>query len=84
MDTVGGDHCTTDGMVSDVVYLGAETRFVVAIDGATTLVVTEQNLTDSLTALAHRGRQVRLAWDKRHTLRLAGDETGTDTRRAAS
>ena len=63
--------CSAAGLVVDVAYLGSETRYVVALDAGGELVVMQQNLTTSSTdALAARGRTVRLAWAKEHTLLL--------------
>ena len=62
--------------MTDVVYLGADTRYVVALEAGATLVVTQQNLlTSSMEALALRGIRVRLAWKRQHCLRVEGDET---------
>ncbi len=52
------------GVVREVVYVGAVTRFVVELDGGGTLTVLKQNLERSSTqTLEEQGRQVRLAWD---------------------
>ncbi len=59
------------GRIRDVVYLGSETRYIVALDAGGELVVTRQNLeTSSMEALAARGRQVRLSWNREHVLAL--------------
>jgi putative spermidine/putrescine transport system ATP-binding protein len=56
------------GVVRDVVYLGMVTRYVVALDEGTVLVVVRQNLeTSSTEALQARGRRVRLEWRPEHT-----------------
>ena len=69
--TVRPGECTATGLVVDVVYLGSETRYVVALDAGGELVVMQQNLTTSSTdALAARGRTVRLAWGEEHSLLL--------------
>jgi hypothetical protein len=53
------------------VYLGSETRYVVALDLGGSLVVTEQNLvTSSMEALAAQGRAVRLIWKRQHFRRV--------------
>jgi putative spermidine/putrescine transport system ATP-binding protein len=58
------DECTATGHVQEVVYLGAITRYVVALDAGGTLVVMQQNLTtSSMEALQVRGKAVRLVWD---------------------
>jgi putative spermidine/putrescine transport system ATP-binding protein len=62
---VADGSCTARGRIHDVVYLGSHTRFLVEIDGGTTLTVIEQNL-DAVPVDAHaaRGRQVLLAWPR--------------------
>jgi putative spermidine/putrescine transport system ATP-binding protein len=68
----GPGRCSASGVVSDVAYLGSQTRFVVRLDAGGELVVTQQNLaTSSMQALAARGRPVRLVWDRQHNLQLS-------------
>jgi putative spermidine/putrescine transport system ATP-binding protein len=51
------------GVVREVVYLGAVTRYVVELDGGETLTAVRQNLETSATeALSERGRRLQLAW----------------------
>jgi putative spermidine/putrescine transport system ATP-binding protein len=50
------------GVVREVVYLGAVTRYVVDLEAAGELVVVRQNLDSAERALEARGRRVRLAW----------------------
>ena len=69
---VAGDETGATGVVQDVVYVGPDTRFVVALDAGTTLVVTQQNLaTSSTEALALEGKPVRLVWKRHHELAIA-------------
>ena len=69
---VGGDETGATGVVQDVVYVGPDTRYVVALDAGTTLVVTQQNLaTSSTEALALEGKPVRLVWKRQHELAIA-------------
>jgi putative spermidine/putrescine transport system ATP-binding protein len=57
---------TVTGHVREVVYLGASTRYIVALDPGGELVVTQQNLaTSSMEALHVQGKAVRLVWDAR-------------------
>ena len=57
-----GEHSVV-GLIRDVVYLGAETRYVVDVGGAGTILVVRQNLaTSSSEARARIGSDVRLAW----------------------
>jgi putative spermidine/putrescine transport system ATP-binding protein len=59
--------CSVNGTVREVVYLGVNTRYIVSLDGGGELVVVQQNqATSSMQALAARGRQVRLMWDREH------------------
>jgi putative spermidine/putrescine transport system ATP-binding protein len=71
---VAADQYSTTGTVRDVVYLGAQMRLLVSVDGGAELVVSEQSLTSAAEAVAQRGREVRLVWQKQHTLAL-GNET---------
>jgi putative spermidine/putrescine transport system ATP-binding protein len=60
------------GVIATVVYLGAETRYIITLDGGGALVVSEQNLLGtSADAYAAKGKQVHLAWRSEHVLELA-------------
>jgi putative spermidine/putrescine transport system ATP-binding protein len=73
---VAGDETGATGVVQDVVYVGPDTRYVVALDAGTTLVVTRQNLeTSSTEALALEGKPVRLVWKRQHELAIADGTT---------
>jgi putative spermidine/putrescine transport system ATP-binding protein len=66
------DEIVAPGTIREVVYLGPDTRYIVALDAGTELVVTQQNLaTTSTEALALQGKAVRLMWKRRHCLQLA-------------
>jgi putative spermidine/putrescine transport system ATP-binding protein len=55
------------GLISDVAYLGAVTRFVVDLDEGGELQVVRQNLDQtSQEALEQRGRRVRVGWQTDH------------------
>jgi putative spermidine/putrescine transport system ATP-binding protein len=57
--------CSATGHVSEVVYLGAVTRYFVELDAGGQLVVMQQNLaTSSMQALQVRGKAVRLSWHR--------------------
>jgi putative spermidine/putrescine transport system ATP-binding protein len=57
------------GHVRDVVYLGSDTKYHVALDAGAELAVIKQNVaTSSMEALALKGTAVRLVWEGRHTL----------------
>jgi putative spermidine/putrescine transport system ATP-binding protein len=79
--TPSADQCTATGHVQEVVYLGAMTRYVVALDGGGRLVVMEQNLsTSSMEALQVRGKQVRLVWSRSNNrpVEPAGSAQGSE------
>ena len=66
-DPVDDDETSALGTIRSVVYLGPDTRFVVALDAGSDLVVTQQNLaTSSTEALALQGSAVRLTWKRQH------------------
>ena len=66
------DEASATGTIRDVVYLGPDTRYVVALDAGAELVVTQQNLSTSSTeALAQQGKAVRLVWKRQHQLPVA-------------
>jgi putative spermidine/putrescine transport system ATP-binding protein len=68
---VADDEVGADGTIRNVVYLGPDTRYIVALDAGSELVVTQQNLhTSSMEALAAQGQPVRLAWKRQHVLRV--------------
>ncbi len=71
-EVVGADETGAAGVVSDVVYVGPDTRYIVALDAGARLVVTQQNLaTTSTEALAQEGKAVRLVWKRQHELPIA-------------
>jgi putative spermidine/putrescine transport system ATP-binding protein len=75
-DALASDEHSALGRVREVVYLGSDTRYIVALDAGSELVVTQQNLqTSSMEALAAQGTRVRLAWKRHHVLALSGTET---------
>jgi putative spermidine/putrescine transport system ATP-binding protein len=60
-----------DGVVSEVIYLGMYTRYLVQLDLQVELTVVQQNLkTTSMDVLAARGQRVRLSWETQHMLPL--------------
>jgi putative spermidine/putrescine transport system ATP-binding protein len=73
--TTDADEVGVDGHIREVVYIGPDTRYVVALDVGGDLIVTRQNLeTSSMEALEAQGRPVRLIWKQRHVLSLAASE----------
>jgi putative spermidine/putrescine transport system ATP-binding protein len=59
------------GTVESVVYLGAVTRYLVALQGGGQLTAVQQNADDRDSGLT-AGRSVRLAWQRRHQQQLSG------------
>ena len=75
------DEASALGRVREVVYLGPDTRYIVALDVGGELVVTQQNLqTSSMEALAAQGRPVRLLWKRQHVLSLAAGQASEGKR----
>jgi putative spermidine/putrescine transport system ATP-binding protein len=63
LDEGEGEGAAATGVVREVAYLGAITRYEVELDDGEKLVVVKQNLdTSAQQALQERGRRVRLAW----------------------
>ncbi len=70
-ESVRDDETAAAGRIRQVVYLGPDTRYIVALDAGGELVVTQQNLaTSSMDALAARGRAVRLVWRRQHNFEI--------------
>jgi len=68
----GSDEQSARGLVREVIYLGPDTRYLVALDVGGELVVTQQNLeTSSMDVLTVQGEAVGLFWKRRHVLALA-------------
>ena len=71
------DQLSAPGTVREVVYLGSDTRYIVALDAGAELMVTQQNLeTSSDDVMAARGRRVRLVWSREHLLRVRDVDGG--------
>ena len=62
---------TADATITEVQYLGADTRYRVRLDDGTELVVTQQNLTTmSSDVTAARGRRTGLRWSAEHQYQI--------------
>ena len=62
-----GSFCAVDGTITSVLYLGASTRFNVALAAGGELTVIEQNREETASsALARQGQVVRLIWQRGH------------------
>jgi putative spermidine/putrescine transport system ATP-binding protein len=75
-DVPSGDEVAADGCVSEVVYVGAATRFVVRLDAGGELVVLQQNDDTRTTDDVRRDDAVRLLWRAVHTYDLNADTSG--------
>ena len=65
-EPLAGEHAVA-GVIEEVVYAGASTRFVVTLDVGGQLVALQQNLqTSSMDVHDMRGRPVRLIWRREH------------------
>jgi len=72
-ETPTGGESTAAGVVREVVYVGAFTRYTVDLEGGGELVVMQQNLTmSSMEVLQARGQRVRLIWDRQHNRAIGG------------
>ena len=61
------DACAVDGTISSVLYLGASTRFHVALAGGGELTVIDQNReSPAADGWRHQGNPVRLVWQRDH------------------
>jgi putative spermidine/putrescine transport system ATP-binding protein len=72
--------CEAKGTVREVVYLGSSTHSVVDLDAGGHLTVLQQNLESSIDhALAHRGEDVVLTWQRANVVTLGGSAPSTTT-----
>ncbi|MEO8329041.1 MAG: ABC transporter ATP-binding protein [Candidatus Nanopelagicales bacterium] len=77
MESAGDGEHSAAGVITDVVYVGASTRFVVDLEAGSTLVAIQQNLqTTSMQVHDMRGRQVRLIWRREHETEIGHDRLG--------
>jgi putative spermidine/putrescine transport system ATP-binding protein len=72
-----GAHVET-GVVREVIYLGAVTRYVVDLEAAGQLVVVRQNLDSAEQVLQARGRRVRLAWQPEQAFPIGDRGSGLE------
>jgi len=69
------------GTVTDVVYAGSITRFVVDVGGGARLVAVRQNEQSTSEDVGRlRGKEVRLSWSREHLLRVDEPETTTSAK----
>ena len=70
--TPGPDEHFADGVVREVEYVGAFTRFIVDLDAGGRLVAMQQNLESSSSDVSkYRNTKVRLIWAKEHEFGVA-------------
>ncbi|MEY9942948.1 ABC transporter ATP-binding protein [Kitasatospora sp. GAS1066B] len=70
-DPTGPDEHAVTGTIGEVVYAGAQTRFLVDLEAGGQLVAVRQNFEESgADAARHRGAAVLLAWQRQHTVRI--------------
>ena len=75
-EPLGTLECRLNGMIKEVVYLGAETTFLVAVPGGKTFTAVAQNVnTTSTDALAQQGREIQLVWRRDQTIDLKSDSS---------
>src|SRR5689334_16763340 len=68
---ISEDGAGAPGVIREVVYVGAVTRYIVDLDSGGQLVVVKQNLeTSSQQALEEQGKHVRLDWKPEHTYEI--------------
>jgi putative spermidine/putrescine transport system ATP-binding protein len=68
------------GVITDVIYLGVVTRFVVALDGGGSLVAVRQNLeTAAADALESQGARVNVAWRPDQAYEIASGTSPEET-----
>ena len=78
-EPVDNRDCTAVGAIRDIVYLGAQTEYLVAVSADRTLRVVTQNVT-ATDAQALKGREVRLVWQRDQTMALSsGSPAGTQS-----
>ena len=66
-EPVTGTQNSATGLVSEVVYAGPATRFVVDLDAGGRLIALQQNMqVSSMDVMSLRGTRVTLVWDRRH------------------
>ncbi|HEV2633720.1 MAG TPA: ABC transporter ATP-binding protein [Actinocrinis sp.] len=62
--------CRVSGRIAEVIYAGAQTRFLVDLDAGVRLTATAQNLDDSVSVL-QRGAAVTLTWRREDVMSLS-------------
>jgi putative spermidine/putrescine transport system ATP-binding protein len=74
-EAVSDEVFTAGGAISDVIYLGINTRYQVQLDAGGELTVVQQNLeATSMDVLSARGSRVKLVWSKSNCRPVSGEE----------
>ena len=71
-EVISAEHCTAAGQVLDIEYLGASTRYEVALDGGGALTVAGQNERRDGHTVIKVGDSVRLVWRRADMQALRG------------
>jgi putative spermidine/putrescine transport system ATP-binding protein len=78
-ETIGADRASTAGRVREVLFLGAESRWIVDLDAGPTFIVTRPNAGSSIDDAGPKpGDRVRLSWAPEDVLALEGG-SGAET-----
>ncbi|MGI8435176.1 MAG: ABC transporter ATP-binding protein [Nocardioidaceae bacterium] len=71
IDTDATDVVRATGVIADVIYAGAVTRYLVDLDVGARLVAVQQNSrVSSMDVLHYRGTKVHLAWQRQHSVAI--------------
>jgi putative spermidine/putrescine transport system ATP-binding protein len=72
-ETPPPDSHVEGGVITDVVYLGVVTRYVVTLDVGGQLVAVRQNLESAAEALESQGQRVQVAWRNNQAYEIGAD-----------
>jgi putative spermidine/putrescine transport system ATP-binding protein len=78
------DEVVAEGVVEEIAYAGATSRVMVTLAAGATITVLRQNSSQAGASDLVPGRQVRLAWARRHAVRLPDDTSTNDDRAETS
>ncbi len=77
-EPVAGQEISVAGQVRDILYLGADTRYVVGLADGNSLVATRHNVGPG-DEMSRPGTPVQLVWQRDHVFELASDATTAAT-----
>ena len=72
-DAAPPDSHVEGGVITDVVYLGVVTRYVITLDVGGQLVAVRQNLESAADALESQGQRVQVAWRNNQAYEIGAD-----------